>query len=138
MALFVSDANATLATVLPGEDPALAQRFAALLQAGNTLAVPGLWHLEVTNVLLNKVRRHKMALEEAQEVFAVLQGHRVRTDRFSAEPSVLKEIWHLAVTHQLTTYDATYLELAMRLGCGLLTNDDALCRAAPAEGVRVL
>ena len=44
----------------------------------------------------------------------------------------------MAVKHALTLYDAAYLELALRLRLPLATFDKALCRAAEAEGVRLV
>jgi len=41
----------------------------------------------------------------------------------------------LSRRHRLTSYDAAYLELAMREGCALATVDDALRTAAAAERV---
>ena len=38
----------------------------------------------------------------------------------------------------LSIYDASYLELAVRLGSGLVTLDRALAGAAASEGVEVL
>lgn len=43
----------------------------------------------------------------------------------------------LARRHQLTSYDACYLELAMREGAPLATLDQRLKQAADSEGVRV-
>jgi len=43
--------------------------------------------------------------------------------------------WPLAAQHGLTTYDAAYLELAIRRGLPLATLDVSLARAARAEGV---
>jgi len=40
--------------------------------------------------------------------------------------------------HQLSSYDAAYLELAMRLGLPLATLDKHLRKAAHAEGIAVL
>jgi hypothetical protein len=40
--------------------------------------------------------------------------------------------------HRLTVYDATYLELALRLSLPLATFDDDLRRAAQQEGVSLL
>jgi predicted nucleic acid-binding protein len=40
----------------------------------------------------------------------------------------------LGKQHELTAYDASYLELALRLGVPLATQDDALVRAAAAAG----
>lgn len=41
----------------------------------------------------------------------------------------------LARRHKLTVYDASYLELAMRLGVPLASLDRELCAAAAACGV---
>ena len=40
--------------------------------------------------------------------------------------------------HQLSAYDAAYLELAARLGLPLATLDDALAQAATQAGVPLL
>jgi predicted nucleic acid-binding protein len=44
----------------------------------------------------------------------------------------------LADRHRLTVYDATYLELALRLSLPLATLDDELRNAAQLEGVPLL
>jgi predicted nucleic acid-binding protein len=44
----------------------------------------------------------------------------------------------LATAHQLTAYDAAYLDLAKRLSLPLATRDVDLRRAALAEGIQIL
>ena len=44
----------------------------------------------------------------------------------------------LAATHDLTAYDAAYLELALRTGRTLLCKDKGLKRASLREGVDVI
>ena len=44
----------------------------------------------------------------------------------------------LAQRHRLSFYDAAYLELAQREGISLATLDQALARAATAEGVPLI
>jgi predicted nucleic acid-binding protein len=44
----------------------------------------------------------------------------------------------LARERRITTYDATYLELAMRLGLPLATKDKAVAHAASAIRIRTL
>ena len=44
----------------------------------------------------------------------------------------------LAREQRLTTYDVSYLELAMRLGLPLATKDSALARAAAALRIKRL
>jgi len=48
-----------------------------------------------------------------------------------------REILALARAEGLTTYDATYLELAIRCGLPLQTKDEALIGAAQRSGVAV-
>lgn len=137
MPLFVADANAVLAALFH-EGGTMLRRFEERIMLGDRLAVPGLWHLEVTNVLLNKLRRKMMTREDAAASFEAFQNYRVRTDVYSAEPSVISHLWRLALKHGLTSYDAAYLELALRLDCPLLTDDGALIRAASEEKVALL
>jgi predicted nucleic acid-binding protein len=44
----------------------------------------------------------------------------------------------LARWHRLTVYDTAYLELALREAVALATLDQALARAARAQGIAVL
>ena len=50
----------------------------------------------------------------------------------------LRETLTLARAESLTTYDASYLELAIRLGLPLATKDNQLGRIAARLGVTVL
>ena len=56
-----------------------------------------------------------------------------------ADPNV---VWHdvlsLAAQHRLTSYDAAYLELAMRWGLPLASRDNALIEAARTCGLELL
>ena len=48
------------------------------------------------------------------------------------------KIPELARKHKLTSYDAAYLELAIRGGLPIATFDRALAEAATAKGVKLL
>lgn len=52
--------------------------------------------------------------------------------------SAILKLPHLAQTHNLTSYDAAFLELANRLELPLATNDKQLVRAAAECGVKLL
>ncbi len=60
---------------------------------------------------------------------------RSRSLRPLPEPAALLS---LALRFQLTSYDAAYLELALRLQLPIASRDDALADAAWAAGVGVL
>jgi len=51
---------------------------------------------------------------------------------------ILTDVHRLAVAYRLTSYDASYLELALRKNLPLATLDDELIAASKASGVALL
>ncbi|MCK9382820.1 MAG: type II toxin-antitoxin system VapC family toxin [Sulfuritalea sp.] len=96
-----------------------------------SLHVPSLWHLEFANVLLTAQRRKRVAAKDARGLLARASRLPLVTD---GRVVPLVEIAELAESHGITTYDAAYLELAMRLKCPLATQDKALAKAAKRLG----
>jgi len=54
-----------------------------------------------------------------------------------ADPPSYDDLFALAERHNLTDYDAAYLDLAMRAHLSLATLDHALIRAAGETGVAI-
>ena len=98
--------------------------------------VPGLWHLEVANVLLQTERRGRIATGDVATRLELIAQLPITTDN-ETTARAWREILALARAETLTTYDATYLELAIRRGLPLLTKDEALIGAAKRCGVGV-
>jgi predicted nucleic acid-binding protein len=96
--------------------------------------VPGLWYLEVANVLLQAERRGRIATADVATRLELIAELPITTDN-ETTARAWREIIALARGEGLTTYDATYLELAMRRGLPLLTRDQALAAAAERCGV---
>ena len=136
MMTLVADANAALGTVLPGHDERVAEAFLHHISSGDEVCVPPLWLLETLNVLLVRERRKKLDAEERDQAIACLHGYLVRVNEEST--THIAEIQRLATKHALSAYDAAYLELTLRLECGLLSSDGPLCEAARSEGVNLL
>lgn len=133
MTLCVLDASFTFQWLL--EDEASPEGDAALeaIRLGGA-RVPALWPIEITNVLGVCERRGRLTTDGVADALALLQPLPLDV----AEPSTLAEagtILDLMRTHRLTAYDATYLELAMRLQLPLATKDHELIAAAPVVGV---
>ncbi len=132
----VIDSSITLAWVYVDETTEAVQQVFSLLSRGGAW-VPGLWRLEVANVLEMCVRRkrHDAAFRDA--TLADLRQLPIQVD-----PKTDQQAWNatlgLAIRHQLTLYDAAYLELSLRRGLPLATLDEDLRRAATVEKVRVL
>jgi predicted nucleic acid-binding protein len=96
--------------------------------------VPAVWRLEFPNALLVAERRKRLTREERRQILDEAARLRLRVDATVPE---LRAISELAERHDLSTYDAAYLELASRQGATLLTLDKALATAAAAASVAV-
>ncbi len=131
---FVADASVAIAWVHPA--PATTET-AAMLEAladGATLEVPALWPLEVANALLVLRRRRKLTEHERQSGLGWLRGLPLRIDNDMALLAFTR-LSELAAVHQLSIYDAAYLELAERRRLVLGCKDGPLRKAARQAGV---
>jgi predicted nucleic acid-binding protein len=98
--------------------------------------VPGLWHPEVANALFQAERRGRIATGDVTMRLELIAELPITTDN-ETNARAWREILALARAEGLTTYDATYLELAIRRGLPLQTKDAALITAAKRSGVTV-
>jgi predicted nucleic acid-binding protein len=136
MAICVLDSAMALAWFLPGEGSAETE---LVLQQVVTAGarVPGLWPLEVANVLLMAERRQRLTQAQRVRALTALGSLSIAIDTETATHAWTQTI-SLAAAHGLTVYDAAYLELALRMGLPLATLDEPLARASRASGVAVL
>ena len=131
----VIDASFVASLILPDEQ---SERSEATMRSLSTdgIAVPALWQLEVTNLLLMAERRKRISAAIVRKLSDAIDGLPV-----TIEPPLTVEqrgdVLNLARTHQLTAYDSAYLELTLRLGGPLATLDAALRKAAVSCGVTV-
>ena len=96
--------------------------------------VPLHWWFEVRNMCLLGERRGRVTDAYADELLAELLRFPIDFDDLPDQGSVMM----FARRHQLTVYDAAYLELAHREDIALATLDNRLVLAARAEGVRAI
>ena len=99
--------------------------------------VPALWELEIGNILLGAERRRRISHARAAEFLGILGELDIRVDP-DLPGRAFRDVLPLARARRIKTYDATYLELAMRLGLPLATKDKALARAAAAIRIKTL
>ena len=132
----VLDSSVTLAWVYADEATSAVREVFERTKISGAWA-PSLWRLEVGNVLQMGIRRGRHDLAFLQATLADLSLLPI-----SVDPNTDKQAWtatlHLAHRHQLTLYDAAYLELAHRRGFPLATLDRDLRSAATAEKVDLL
>jgi predicted nucleic acid-binding protein len=99
--------------------------------------VPGLWHLELGNILLQAEKRGRIGAGDVAVRLDLIAELPISVDH-ETTARAWREILTMARAEGLTTYDATYLELAVRRGLPLLTKDNELARVARRLGVEVL
>jgi predicted nucleic acid-binding protein len=91
--------------------------------------VPTIWSLEVGNVLLVAEQRKRLSEADSIRFLSLLSELPIFVEQESPD-RMIKEIFSLAKEYQLSTYDASYLDLAMRKGLPIATRDSALSKAA--------
>jgi predicted nucleic acid-binding protein len=99
--------------------------------------VPTIWQLELANVLLMAERKKRITFEQLEVFKETLSILPIETD-FSTTYRTMGSIYHLAKENNLSIYDASYLELAMREKIPLATCDEDLLKAAHHKKVKVL
>jgi predicted nucleic acid-binding protein len=137
MAAFIPDASVSLGWCFSDEVTPYTEALLDRLIDGEEVAVPSHWPLEVLNGVIQAKRRGRVVEQTVQWFFSSLVSFRIVVD---AEPGFLRlsAIRDLAERHRLTSYDAAYLELAIRSNLPLATLDGALRKAAQAEDVSLI
>lgn len=131
---FVADASVAIGWVHPGQASRESDAMLEAIADGATLEVPALWPLEVANALLVLVRRRKLHDDERLTALDWLRGLRVRFDH-EMTGLASSRLSELAVIHDLSVYDAAYLELAQRRRLVLGCKNGPLRAAAARAGV---
>ena len=102
-----------------------------------TAFVPSIWPLEITNVLLVAERKKRIGEADSARFTALLTELPIIVDQESPD-RMLKEIFALARKHKLSSYEASYLDLAMKKGLPIATLDKSLLAAAKRSKVPIL
>lgn len=132
----VIDASIALAWCFEDEASPATDAIADEVRRSGAL-VPGLFQLEIGNILLQAERKRRLSPAEVAARLTLLDMIAISTDPETAARA-WRDVLALARAHRLTTYDAAYLELALRTNATLATRDEDLARAARALGLAVL
>jgi predicted nucleic acid-binding protein len=131
----VADASFCGAWVLEDESSADAEALLDEVESGAAeLLVPALWKYEMLNMLRSACRRRRLGESEAAAAAEALG--RVPLEMVDLPDAAgLARIFELAQRHELSAYDAAYIELALRFKLPLRTSDRALKKVAADCGV---
>jgi predicted nucleic acid-binding protein len=98
-------------------------RASSLLGSEHDLAAPDLLALEVANVLIQRIKRNEITEDAATQMLVRVIGAIRRLWRSDA---LAPGAFELARQFDITPYDASYVALALRLECRLVTADRRL------------
>lgn len=128
--MIVVDCSYAMAMVMPDE-----RRPNSLsLAEESRLVAPSIWIYEVANALVMAVRRRRLRAEQAAMLSQRIEGYGIDIDH--ADTGVHQR-WVAAQSHDLSAYDAAYLDLALRRRWGLATLDTRLAELARRLGLVV-
>jgi len=96
--------------------------------------VPPIWSVEVANVLLVAERRGRITAADSTRFVELLADLPIVVDEGGLRRTH-GPVLDLGRRSGLSAYDASYLDLAMRLAVPLATRDDMLREAASANSV---
>jgi predicted nucleic acid-binding protein len=130
----ILDTSVSLAWLMPGStvaQEAIADRVLAYLETDplGVAVVPSLWWLEWTNAISRAQRGSLINPQQIADYTELIAALALDTKIIGAD-EVLTRVLPLAISAGLTTYDATYLALAIQLKTPIATADAALREAA--------
>ena len=102
-----------------------------------TALIPSFWFLEITNVLVVGERKGRISVAESEDFVLQLSRFDYEIDT-EAPQRAFSHLLPLCREHGLTSYDAVYLDVALRRDLPLATLDAPLRKAAKKLGVKLL
>lgn len=131
----VVDASTALAWCFPDETSEYADDVLLALE-GYTILVPAVWNLELANAVLVGQRKKRLNQPEIEGFTTLMESLPVVEDTRTLN-EVVHNVLPLARAHELSAYDAAYLELSLRHSAPLATLDGKLRKAAKETGTEL-
>ena len=133
---FVLDASVTLSWCFQDEGTEVARRVLDRM-ADDTAIVPGLWSLEIVNVLALAEGAERIEPAQIAAFVELLRTLRIEVEE-TLPAAAFDRLLPLCREHALTSYGASYLDLALRHSLPLATLDKELRRVARSLEIEVL
>jgi len=135
--IYVFDASFIGASIIPDEKNPKVDKTRADIGESEEIFVPQLFWYEIANIFNNLIRHERFTGDEVMQFFPRLVAIRLKTD-FETGVAYSQKLLSLCSDYHLSSYDASYLELADRKKAALCTLDKDLRTAAKKCGVAVL
>jgi predicted nucleic acid-binding protein len=136
MTAFVLDCSVAMSWAFVDEQSPRTDRLLERVRDHGAI-VPALWLLEVANAFVQGEIRGRTTRSVTAQTIKRLQVLPIEVDD-GATSRAFHEVLEIARSERLTTYDAAYLELAMRRSAPLATKDRDLAKACRRREVPLL
>jgi predicted nucleic acid-binding protein len=133
--LIVVDASLTTAWLLNEPAPATLNIYDVL--SDSRVVVPPHWPIEVSNALRTSLRLGRLGPIEFHDILSKLDLLQIEVEP-SFHVDEIVPLAQFAFDHELTAYDAAYVQLALGRRFALAKLDNAMRRAATALGIVLL
>ena len=135
MSRFVLDASIAMTWCYEDEEDPYANAALIALETSQAV-VPWVWSLEIANCLMVGERRSRLTEAESFRFLSVLESLNIVMDE-SSPNHLMDDVLSIGRHHALSSYDACYLELALRKGVPLATLDQRLRETAIQLGLSI-
>ena len=106
--------------------------------ASYSVYVPSIFFLECMNVLKTALKKQRITQIQYEECIWAFKDLPFNVDHFSSTQESLQTISRLSLEHNLTSYDASYVELASRLNASLGTHDKKISEVCSHQKITLL
>ena len=137
MTRFVVDASVALCWYFERQKTPYTEAIFDRLARGDVALVPALWPFEMVNSLVVAARQKTITLAQLDSFVADLRDLPIEVELGGVGRSY-SSVLRLCRQHQLSSYDAAYLDLALVEGVAIATLDKNLRAAADISGVEML
>jgi predicted nucleic acid-binding protein len=128
---FVVDTSAVIAWFIKDQVTAHTNRLRERARR-EALHAPAVLPLEIVNDVWQLQKRRRLSAHQADEIVA--KATRLKIN-IHAEAVSMQTLLGMARNHDLAAYDASFIEVAQRLGLPLAAKDEVLLAAARRAGI---
>ena len=131
MSEIVIDASVIVSILFKDEESQYSKSILEFMMQGNVIIVPEIFHAEILNVIVVSERRGRINNNDIHQMLRFLSGLEIVTISYTNKGEIL----YLARKYNLTSYDATYLGLAINKKTQIATLDKRLKEVSVAEEI---
>jgi predicted nucleic acid-binding protein len=134
---FVLDCSVAMTWFLPDEATSSTRTLFDNM-SGAKVWVPSLWRTEMANAMRSASRSGRISLQNALTSLEMLEQLNIQVADDELGQKSAQDILKFAHSHDISSYDAGYLYVAMQMQLPLATLDKNLRRAAKAAKIALL